>query len=129
MSKQIPTESTFLSLQPRAQTHPCALALSGSGPVWARGRIHICWCTLGPTFSSICVWIALPPTAQHLLLHILWAQQVPTGGWRVGIRLGARGLGKLWWDFLQCLTSKLCKEESKRNLGSLAQGLLADHVI
>lgn len=47
----------------------------------------------------------------------------------MGIRLGACGLGKLWWDFLQCPTSNLCKEESKRILGSLAQGLLADHVI
>lgn len=38
MSKQIPVESTFLSVQPRARSHQCALALSDGSLIWAKGQ-------------------------------------------------------------------------------------------
>lgn len=80
MSKQIPVECTFLGLQPRARTHRCALALSGGGPIWAKGQDQYLLVHIG---SHLQRHLCLDSPASHCpicLSNALWAQRVPTEG-------------------------------------------------
>ena len=58
----MPAESTFLGLQPRAQTQQCALALSGSGPVWEEGQDQYLLVYIGSHFQQ---HLCLDSPASH----------------------------------------------------------------
>lgn len=91
MSKQIPVESTFLGLQPRARTHQCALALSDGGPIWVKRKDQY---LLVHTGSHLQRHLYLDSPASHCpasLSDALWAQQVPTGEWLLDLE--PQGLG------------------------------------
>lgn len=77
MSKQTAVESTFLGLQPRAQSHRCTLALSEGGLAWAegQGQYLLVYCAPPPAASvfgqpclplpSISFKCTLGPTGPH----------------------------------------------------------------
>lgn len=89
MSKQIAVESTFLGLQPRAQSHRCTLALSGGGLAWVKGQGQYLLVHIAPhLWRHLC----LNSPASHCPAspsNALWALQVPTGGWSLDLSLGA----------------------------------------